>query len=95
MELNLRSDSRTSEPAAARNAPGPVIELSLRRAPSGRMTPAHLESPAKRLKRGFHVNDEIVAAPTRGAVERFYTIHVGTSIGIRIYRNRRPLSFGI
>lgn len=59
------------------------------------MTPAHPGFPFKHLKRGFHANDEIIADATRGAAGRFYAPYVGTSIGIRIYRNRRPLSFEI
>jgi CBS domain-containing protein len=77
VELNLRTDSRTSEPAAARNALTPVIEFLLRHAPFDRMAPAHLEFLAKHLKLGFYANGEVIADPTRGAADRFYIIKQG------------------
>ena len=77
MEMNLRSDGRTAEPAAARNAPGPVIEFLLRHAPFDRMAPVRLESLPRHLKRGFHVNDPIIVDSTRTAADRLYIIKLG------------------
>jgi len=77
VELNLRTDSRTSEPAAARNALTPVIEFLLRHAPFDRMAPAHLEFLAKHLKLGFYVNGEVITDPSHGAADRFYIIKQG------------------
>jgi CBS domain-containing protein len=76
VELNLRSDSNTSE-SAARHALAPVIEFLLRHAPFDRMGATHLEFLAKHLKLGFYAKGEVITEPMSGAARHFYIIKQG------------------
>ena len=77
MELNLRSDSNTSESAATRHALAPVIEFLFRHAPFDRMGATHLEFLAKHLKLGFYAKGEVITEPMSGAARHFYIIKQG------------------
>jgi CBS domain-containing protein len=77
VELSLRSDNSSSEPAVARNALAPVIDFLLRHAPFDRLAPAHLEFLAKHVRLGFYANGEIVTEPADGTASLFYIIKQG------------------
>jgi CBS domain-containing protein len=70
------SDAKT-RPRTANAVLAPVLEFLVRHAPFDRMSPAHLEFLAKRLKLGFYARDERITEPGQGPAGTFYIIKQG------------------
>jgi CBS domain-containing protein len=73
----LSTPDENSNPRNASAVLAPVVEFLARHAPFDRMSPAHLEFLAKRLRLGFYARNEQITEPGQGPASMFYIIKQG------------------
>ncbi len=75
--MDTSTDNSVSRTTAAGAVLAPVIEFLVRHAPFDRMTPAHLETLARRAQLAFYARGETITDPAQGVSERFFIIKQG------------------
>ncbi|MEK7759852.1 MAG: cyclic nucleotide-binding domain-containing protein, partial [Pseudomonadota bacterium] len=75
--MDTSTDNSVSRTTAAGAVLAPVIEFLVRHAPFDRMTPAHLETLARRAQLAFYARGETITDPAKGVSERFFIIKQG------------------